>query len=1685
MSLEWKNVYVFISSTFNDMHAERDYLVKRVFPDLREWCEQRKLRLIDIDLRWGVTEADAASKRALKVCLQRINNCRPFFLCFLGQRHGWAPGKDEISHDTFQEFPELKEELKNHPNASITELEIRHAIFRPFAWHDPDPKNTGRVVSYEPAKHSFFYLRDPGYLSTLRNAPRQLLTIYTDDAGPDDETKNEEAVRLASRKALDHLRSEIQSTGKLPQPPIQYSVNWREDLETPELSIPQDCPHTEESNIKRWRRTWNRFAQLGLLESEMAVPEPKRSDANKYNAAFTKGRLTEFSSVESARGIFEKGTELAAIIEYDLQQAILIRYPERKKVQETGDLQRELDQQEEFIANSVEGFVERPGDFDALNQYVEGDSRELFVLTAPGGMGKSTLLGKWVAEYRKQDTAHARFIGQSDGSSSVYSLIRYLLREIKEVHKKLDAEIPEDPNELRRSWPDLLNAVGHRAKTVIVIDALNQLESGLSDLTWLSGPLPENIKMIVSFKVDDDLSLQLNAQMKADSNVWHSEVKPFADKDREKLVDKYLDQYWKDLDSQLLKALIESPGASNPLYLKVVLSELRVFGAFANLSEKIQEDFGNTPVSAFDAILARLESDPAYSAIAPKQAVPLLFGLLAHARHGLSTDELTGIFIQALKLPDSDHSRQQVSDTVQLFLRQVRPFLARRERRFDYFYESFKIAAQQRYMAKDDAELQAKRLTKDWHRLIANYFENLPTWKEPPETGKPGDPIKRKVVVLPYHLTFAQEWKRLKNLLCDLDFLEAKLAAGGGYDLLADFMRVGVGREKSGPPVLTPWVNENRFGVRCPFCLNWNQIPEIQLGLVISCPVCFRKIKLNTFAISNEWKPTNLGSVQTKQEIFHGAEFLGILNDFSDFVQRQFHLLGQDSTLLHQMASNEPKESAVYFAAMESLRTGLEKRPWLQRINSNTNREPCLMVLSGHEGPVLACEFSPDGTKIVSASQDHSIKLWDAQTGQELRTVVGHKNRVPSSRLAPDVSPITCCGFSPDSRFFISGAEDGILITWNVETGAIVHSFPEQKSTVSSCCFSPDGMMIVSGYEDGTLILWDAKTAKLLAIFSVHTSRVSQCVFSPAGNEILIAGSNDCTLKILDVRTGNEASTVYIDDTLRWRVLSCEYSPDGKQVVCGMEDGTVRIWTPETSPQIAVLSGHMKYRHVTTCAFYPDGSKIVTGSADKTLRIWNAQTREMESVYAAHSNITRCSVAPDGLRIATSSGDGKIRIWDAHPGRSTSSSHFREVNACTYSVNGDLAFSASGDNTVKVWDTKDGRELSKLEPPPPRPGSEWETHRYLSRGYSEGKSYEDWVIEREGGYVAEPHHLRGILAFACSPDGQWLASASKNGTIQIWRISILPKIRPYEEATLDEPTVSDLNIDFAVHGGSSHSCCYSPDGRFVCSADYDNLKIWDLHESRLRLSIRCACSSLGGYSPDGALILCTSSDGRIILYDSESGDEVTAVSHPDTNFKRCLFTPDGMKVFAFTAIGEMRILRFKTQKLLTKWHIGGFDNLLLSSSDGVFVFCTDGGTGLGIFEARSGRRVGKWVSHGRVSALAPVSSNGKLLIGDASGNIYFLQPFQFPLAVPIVTAGRLYRLDQRAYDSVPSARCPLCNDLIIPEKSILDLLQTFRNKKVQPYPCLHLPDESWKNPVLRSRCGNCRSELVFNPFLFS
>jgi len=138
-------IRIFISSTFRDMQDEREYIIKHIFPELRTICRQRGVEFTEIDLRWGVTAEEAEQGKVLKICLDEIDRCRPYFIGILGERYGWVPKLEDIKKD-----PEL---VASHPwiipcienGTSVTEMEMLYGVLENPAMAD----------------HAFFYFRDP------------------------------------------------------------------------------------------------------------------------------------------------------------------------------------------------------------------------------------------------------------------------------------------------------------------------------------------------------------------------------------------------------------------------------------------------------------------------------------------------------------------------------------------------------------------------------------------------------------------------------------------------------------------------------------------------------------------------------------------------------------------------------------------------------------------------------------------------------------------------------------------------------------------------------------------------------------------------------------------------------------------------------------------------------------------------------------------------------------------------------------------------------------------------------------------------------------------------------------------------------------------------------------------------------------------------------------------------------------------------------------------------------------------------------------------------------------------------------------------------------------------------------------------------------------------------------------
>jgi len=240
-------------------------------------------------------------------------------------------------------------------------------------------------------------------------------------------------------------------------------------------------------------------------------------------------------------------------------------------------------------------------------------------------------------------------------------------------------------------------------------------------------------------------------------------------------------------------------------------------------------------------------------------------------------------------------------------------------------------------------------------------------------------------------------------------------------------------------------------------------------------------------------------------------------------------------------------------------------------------------TLAGHVRRVLCVAFSPDGKRIVSGSDDNTLKVWDVRTRKVLRTLTGHTGGVVSA------------AFSSDGKQIVTGSGDNKVKVWDANTGKLFGTLAGHVRAVRCVAFSPDGKQIVSCADN--LKVWDAKTGKELWGYFDGTS----AAFSPDGKQIVITGGFTM-LQIVDANTGEILKT----EKTKFAFQRATFSPDGKRVVgCGAGfEKTIKIVDAKTLELLETLIGHTDT--VLSVAFSGDGKRIVSGSSDKTIKIWDA-----------------------------------------------------------------------------------------------------------------------------------------------------------------------------------------------------------------------------------------------------------------------------------------------------------------------------------------------------------------------------------------------------------------------------------------------------------------------------------------------
>jgi WD40 repeat protein len=329
----------------------------------------------------------------------------------------------------------------------------------------------------------------------------------------------------------------------------------------------------------------------------------------------------------------------------------------------------------------------------------------------------------------------------------------------------------------------------------------------------------------------------------------------------------------------------------------------------------------------------------------------------------------------------------------------------------------------------------------------------------------------------------------------------------------------------------------------------------------------------------------------------------------------------------------------------------------------------------------LRCALSPDDTRLASGDSDGRITVRSIPDGAILASWQAHPQA------------INACAYTPDGSNLVTASQDRTLAVWDA-AGARIATLSGHAGPVTTCAVSADGRRVLSGSWDATLKVWDLAEADAATGVAGHTQRVTSCRFAPDGTLALSAG-DDGTLQTWDVAGGRARATLAGHSDA---VTSCDVSADGGTAVSASLDKSLRVWDVAGGECVAVLQGHEG--GVTGCAVTPDGATAVSCSRDATLRVWDARGGACLHVLRGHEGgVNACAVSPDG-RLAVSVGnDTTVRLWHLRAGicRYTLPGNMRPVHCCAFSPDGRYVAAAGWDNRLRLWETAGGRPYAVLE----------------------------------------------------------------------------------------------------------------------------------------------------------------------------------------------------------------------------------------------------------------------------------------------------------------------------------------------------------------------------------------------------
>jgi WD40 repeat protein len=1440
-------VRVFISSTFRDLHAERDHLVKVVFPELRERLDPYRIDLVDIDLRWGITEAQAEDGRVLSLCLEQIDACRPFFVGLLGQRYGWVP--DDLPEDAVQRYGWVQRET----GKSITELEILHGVLN-------DPEMRGRA---------FFYFRDPGALETVSEDRR---SVYEDHDPVLQERLRQLKERIVAsglpvvddypaRWDPDAFDRPTRSRGRLGGLEV-FGETVLDDL-WEAIRVEQDLPEVPPreattSPLQREHAYHERFMD-GRLEGYTG-----RDDLHQALLAYVDGDETRPLLLTGASGsgkssiLARLARELQAEIRVGTRGDLLLvphftgASPRSTglrglltRVLDTLALTYELEydtaaELRDLIETFREALEQVPEGrrlllvIDAVNQFEERDGAErlawlpatlppnvrvvLSTIHSPAGTSEAARVATRrdyrLLEVEPLSDEERRAIARAVPSIAAKTLdesqlelllsnpatdnplfLRVALEELRGFpsFEALGERIREFPQPAEKRDPveeiflQVIQRVAEDFDAVLVREVLRLLASARRGLSE-----PELRRLIEWLDAADDLFPVLR------------QLRPYLMR-RGELIAFFHDALGRAALARYLAAEAEREAAHRRL--------ADFFDAQPDFLDDAAEP--RTPnLRRVDELPWQLLRSGGVERLAER--LQQLTFVEAKAEAGL-VDDLAEDYRAAIAGLEETDPHRYVLKVLSRALDYEIGFLLRHPECL------FQVLWNRGWWY--DAPESARHFEVPVH-APASY---VPPWER---TGSKVSALLERLRHEREHRPEAAPWVRRIVPPADLFSVPKTVLRGHGKgvsDLIWSLKgeRLAVGswdgtirvwqRPHFGEPIelrghadIVKQLAWSPDGTRLASA-SWDGTVRIwMLDGESELLVLHHEGDVRQLAWSSSGEFVASSALVLQGE---GVPASGRVRIWAADQLRELLVLDHDSAVVDHLAWSPDGRQLAYVSGYSTV--------WVWTAGEPEPRGP-LPALRG--GVVQSLTWSPGGACLAASSNDGKVRICRADG--EGKSLVLHDESYTGLHWVAHVA------WSPDGQRLAGAYHDGIVRIWLLRPHADCLELSGHSEEVVHVAWSPDGKHLASASRDYTAIVWTADGSQVPLVLQGHESNVERVAWSPDGEYVATAAGE--SVHLWKPRSPGEPLGRRGHGQ---RVQQFAWSPTGDHIASASFDGIVQVQRVDETYQALVLSGHPPdartnlYTTVEHLVWSPDGRRLASAGSG-VLQLWCVERPYTAALLDAPGAlfpdpITYLAWSQGGDHLAIAERAGSVHIY---PG---------DGNGEPRELLGD------GSSIEHVAWSLDGKRLA---------------------GASLGGSVLVWSAEGRGKPLVLRGHRDEVGHVAWSPNGHRLASASNDGTVRFWS--------------------PDEGTGFVVPCGGAvvNRVAWSPHGDRLAGACSDGtVRVWRAHDGdadRELLVLRGQEEVLPrvAWSPSGQRLACAASDGTVRVWDSASGKILRTMS---------------------------------------------------------------------------------------------------------------------------------------------------------------------------------------------------------------